>query len=331
MWRQLRATIPVRAGILAIDDRGFPNRATTPSASSANTVAPRGKIGNCQVALSSVLIGDGPAWPLSFELYLPQIWITDAERRAAVRLPDRMRFREKWRIALAHIRAVRAAGLTLDGVLAGADYGSTAAFRRGLEKLRLRYGVAVRGDVTCWYANAVRPLTAAVLALDHAGGCVDARRPSRKPHASGLCGAARLPREERGRPLAVVRALDRRRGPQVLPPQPAAVGAPPRGGGHSPVVAGRSSNSIANSKTNRGSTISEGRTYRGWTHHTVLVAVAFTFLQLERGRGDPAQPRPTLPAVRAWVCEVVAVLFIIHTRRVLTLIDDFRRDPPLRR
>lgn len=33
----------------------------------------------------------------------------------------------------------------------------------------------------------------------------------------------------------------------------------------------------------------EGRSYRGWAHHTVLTALAFTFLQLERRRSaaDP--------------------------------------------
>jgi len=42
----------------------------------------------------------------------------------------------------------------------------------------------------------------------------------------------------------------------------------------------------------------EGRTYPGWTHHVVLAAVAFTFLQIERAR-QPDAPRPTLPIVRA--------------------------------
>jgi SRSO17 transposase len=72
----------------------------------------------------------------------------------------------------------------------------------------------------------------------------------------------------------------------------------------------------------------EGRSFRGWAHHVVLAAVAFTFLQLERGRHPRATPRPTLPVVRAWVREIVAVLYIIHTRRVLNLIDAFRRNPP---
>jgi Transposase DDE domain len=32
----------------------------------------------------------------------------------------------------------------------------------------------------------------------------------------------------------------------------------------------------------------EGRSYRGWTHHVVLTAVAFTFLRTHRGRRCPS-------------------------------------------
>ncbi|MDP7339907.1 MAG: hypothetical protein QF786_11380, partial [Vicinamibacterales bacterium] len=74
----------------------------------------------------------------------------------------------------------------------------------------------------------------------------------------------------------------------------------------------------------------EGRSYRGWGHHTVLTAVAFTFLQLERRRSEHA-PRPTLPHVRFWVREIMAVLYVISNRNLLNLIDSFQRNPPLRR
>ena len=165
VWRQLRATVPIRTGILAMDDTGFPKQGHDSVGVQRQYCGALGKIGNCQVAVSSVLIGEGRAWPLTFELYLPREWTTDAERRAAVGLPDRARFREKWRIALAHVRAVRAAGFGLAGVVADADYGSNAAIRRGLEKLALRYGVAIRGVLTFWFAAAARPLAATVLAL----------------------------------------------------------------------------------------------------------------------------------------------------------------------
>ena len=74
------------------------------------------------------------------ELYLPHEWCANPDRRATARIPTRVRFREKWRIALAHIRRVRQAGFELTAVLADADSGSNAAFRRGLERLGLRYG-----------------------------------------------------------------------------------------------------------------------------------------------------------------------------------------------
>jgi Transposase DDE domain len=74
----------------------------------------------------------------------------------------------------------------------------------------------------------------------------------------------------------------------------------------------------------------EGRSYRGWAHHVVLTAVAFTFLQLERAR--PRGPaRPTLPIVRGWVREIMGLLYVIHNRQLLRTLESFRRNPPLRR
>ena len=74
----------------------------------------------------------------------------------------------------------------------------------------------------------------------------------------------------------------------------------------------------------------EGRTYQGWTHHVVLTAVAFTFFQIERGRAT-VEPRPTLPVVRGWVREIMGLLYVVHNRRLLSMLDSFRRNAPLRR
>ena len=74
----------------------------------------------------------------------------------------------------------------------------------------------------------------------------------------------------------------------------------------------------------------EGRRYRGWAHHIVLTAVAFTFLQLARRRA-PDETCPTLPVVRSWVREVMAVLFVVSHRKLLNLMASFQRNPPLRR
>lgn len=74
----------------------------------------------------------------------------------------------------------------------------------------------------------------------------------------------------------------------------------------------------------------EGRSWPGWTHHVVLTAMAFTFLQSERLQ-YPATAEPTLPHVRMWLREIVAVLYILGNRELMGLIVSFQRNPPLRR
>ena len=53
-------------------------------------------------------------------------------------------------------------------------------------------------------------------------------------------------------------------------------------------------------------------------------AFAFTFLQLKRMRSD-AVPRPTLPHIRLWVRETMAVVYVIGNRNLLNLTASFLR------
>ncbi len=76
----------------------------------------------------------------------------------------------------------------------------------------------------------------------------------------------------------------------------------------------------------------EGRSYRGWTPHTVLTAIAFTFLQHERMRA----PSPTIlvPPCRpsdSGCARSSRWLYVIHDRNLMNLLVSFQRDPPLRR
>ena len=59
---------------------------------------------------------------------------------------------------------VRRAVLRVTGVVVDADYGANAAFRAGLERLGLAYGVAIRGEATCTVADGPGPLSAIALA-----------------------------------------------------------------------------------------------------------------------------------------------------------------------
>ena len=72
VWAHLRTVVPARTGLLALDDTGFPKQGTRSVGVQRQYCGALGKIGNCQVAVSSALLADGQTWPLTFELYLPQ-------------------------------------------------------------------------------------------------------------------------------------------------------------------------------------------------------------------------------------------------------------------
>ena len=72
----------------------------------------------------------------------------------------------------------------------------------------------------------------------------------------------------------------------------------------------------------------EGLSYRGWNHHAVIRALAFTFLQVERRRRT--KPLPTFPEVRNWIRDIVSALFLLERPEWLKLLMSFLSKPPLR-
>jgi SRSO17 transposase len=332
LWRRQGALVPDRRGILALDDTGLPKQGTHWVGVKRQYCGALGKIGNCQVAVSSLLIGAQLVWPLTCELYLPQEWLIDPARCAQAGIPERTRFREKWRIALAHVRAVRKAGFELTAVVADADYGRVAAFRRGLERLGLRYAVAIRSELAVWRTGARRARSVAEIAThvpDRDWQRVCWGHGTKGPLAARFVALRVRPARSRGeRWLLCERSLvDRERKHYLLNlDATAALG--------DLVRLARSRWPIEQQyrelKDELGFDHFEGRTLRGWSHHAVLTAMAFTFLQMERSRSH-TDPRPTLPQVRAWMREVVAVLYLLGNRKLFNLMVSFLRNPPLRR
>jgi SRSO17 transposase len=163
LWDRLGAVVPDRRGVLALDDTGLPKQGRHSVGVKRQYSGTLGKTGNCQVAVSSLLIGEALVWPVGCELYLPHDWF-DEERQAAVGIPPRVHFREKWRIALGQVRAALRRGFQLTAVVADADYGSNTVFRTGLERLGLRYAVAIRSNLTAQRAGGRQMFTVAALA-----------------------------------------------------------------------------------------------------------------------------------------------------------------------
>jgi SRSO17 transposase len=147
-WRRLLESLPERRGVVILDGTSFPKQGLHAVGVARQYCGALGKIANCQVAVTAALWTGSRAWLLGALLYLPQSWIEDAGRRAAAGIPARASFQEKWRHALTLLRRARAAGLRVTAVVADAEFGDIAAFRRTLQQWRLPYALGVSRHLT---------------------------------------------------------------------------------------------------------------------------------------------------------------------------------------
>lgn len=329
-WQRLRELIPVRDGILAIDDTGFPKQGTASVGVQRQYCGAVGKIANCQIAVSTALIADGLAWLTSMELYLPETWAADDAQRTHAQIPRAVPFREKWRIAVAHVRTVLAAGFTLEAVVADAGYGNIAAFRAALERLGVSYVVAVPYFVGARLAADTPRESLATLANTLAPSTWHRIRWGR---------GTKGPLEAR---FAAVRVrIAKSRSERWLLCQASLIdderqyyfsNLPPTTPLKTLVRIARSRWAIEvqyrDLKSELGLDHFEGRSYPGWNHHAVLAAMTFTFLQLERRRRT--DPLPTFPEIRNLVREIMAALLWTARPGWLQLAIGFQRNPPLR-
>ena len=95
MWRRLLELLPVREGMLVIDDTSFPKQGKHSVGVARQYCGALGKIANCQVATTALLWAKGRAWMLGAALYLPKEWTRDRARCERVHVPTAVRFQEK--------------------------------------------------------------------------------------------------------------------------------------------------------------------------------------------------------------------------------------------
>ena len=143
-----------------IDDTGFPKKGRHSVGVARQYCGMLGKQDNCQVAVSVSLASDGGSLPVAWQLYLPEEWATDVDRRAKAGVSEALRFATKPQIALAQLRQLLAEGAPRHCVLADAGYGVDNAFRQALSDLGLLYAVGVTSAVVVWPPG-VEPLAPA--------------------------------------------------------------------------------------------------------------------------------------------------------------------------
>jgi SRSO17 transposase len=330
LWKQLRAVVPERMGVLILDGTSFPKQGP----------ASLGKVANCQVAVTVALWNGTRAWMLGAALYLPEAWLTPPQRIRA-HIPATVRFRPKWQLALTLLRQVRASGVTVTAVLGDAEFGDSATLRRFLHRVPLPYALGVSSDFTAFVGTPAlvppppltgtgRPRTRPQLSPD--AHTIEARvwaaaQPARAWRLVSWRNGANPPWRARFCAVRVTPAHDwreRRLAPEVWLLCERDLGATPRTKYylvHLPAdVSLRTLVRLTHQrwaieqqyqelKDEIGLDHFEGRSFPGWHCHVVLTALAYSFLQQERRRRG--QTHLTLPQVRAVIQEVLtAHLFI---------------------
>jgi SRSO17 transposase len=148
---------PIEAWI--IDDTGFPKKGRHSVGVTRQYCGQLGKQDNCQVAVRLSLANHDASLPVAYRLYLPEDWAADLERRHKAKVPQTIAFHTKPQIALAQIKAARAAGLPEGVVLMDAGYGNDTELRTQLTALGLR-SVAGIGPKTAVWPPGTGPLPA---------------------------------------------------------------------------------------------------------------------------------------------------------------------------
>ena len=102
------------------------------------------------MAVSLSVTTETASMPVAFQLYLPEVWANDRDRREKAGVPAEAPFRTKPEIALTQIRSARERGVPAGIVLADAGYGNDTGFRTELTKIELGYVVGVQSAMSVW-------------------------------------------------------------------------------------------------------------------------------------------------------------------------------------
>jgi SRSO17 transposase len=113
-----------------------------------------GKKDNCQVGVFLVGVTPTATALLDHQLYLPEEWVLDAQRRLQTRVPRAITFRTKPQLALDLHQRVSAAGhVRFDWLTFDELYGRNEDFLQELDRRRQRYVGEVPVTTTVWTAD----------------------------------------------------------------------------------------------------------------------------------------------------------------------------------
>lgn len=153
------------AGVLVIDETGFLKKGRHSAGVKRQYSGTAGRIENCQIGVFLAYASGEDYTLLDRELYLPEEWAKDQQRRQQAGIPDTVTFATKPVLARQMLERAFTAGVPARWVTADSVYGSDGKLRRFLEERGQAYVLAVTKAQDVWYGfeqQAVETLAATV-------------------------------------------------------------------------------------------------------------------------------------------------------------------------
>ena len=165
-WELVRAALPQLAQQVLRDDPhdeigpglALDETAHLRKGKSAACVSPQhagvtGRVENCVTWVFTALVtAFGQAW-VDFDVYMPDCWARDPQRRKKAGIPEGLAFATKPELALEQVKRLTAGGLRVLWAAADEVYGRSGDFRAGLRALGLSYVAIVPCDTMITFAK----------------------------------------------------------------------------------------------------------------------------------------------------------------------------------
>jgi SRSO17 transposase len=292
-----------------VDDTGFLKQGTESPGVQRQYTGSAGKVTNCQLAVSLTAATRTQHVPIDMDLYLPESWLDDPERRTKAHIPASLLFRPKWQIALDLVDQALLAKVPVGVANADAWYGTVAAFRGGLTARRLAYVLDVSD--TKVLATLVTPAASAsgnVMTLRAIAEALPSRAYRTVTWREGTGGEqssrfarveVRLARPDPAEPEEQTLLIEWPRGDKE-PTHCTLSTLPKRTSLHELVrltkQRWRTEPVYEDMKGELGLDHFEGRTYPGWHHHVTAVLACYAFVTTAVRRSFPPSARRATPA-----------------------------------
>ena len=135
-----------------VDDSGHAKCGSHTACVSRQYCGRSGKVDNCVVTVNLSLASFDTRFRVMLDSvpFLPECWDTDQERRRRARIPDEVRYRPKYDIALEELDRARDNGIFFSWLTGDGWYGQKPKFLIGLHHRQQRFVVEIPCNFRCW-------------------------------------------------------------------------------------------------------------------------------------------------------------------------------------